>query len=85
MYTLKIVRAGNYEDNGLIVREEEVYHEVGLKPEILMYKFVDTSSPIAKVIGENDEVLIYQDESAYLVNEQGKTLKIINRVGVINS
>lgn len=80
MYTLKIVRTGNYEDNGLFVREEEVYHEVGLKPEILMYQSSNRSSPIAKVIGEADEVLIYGDESAYLVNEQGKTLKIINRV-----
>ena len=80
MYTLKIVRAGNYEDNGLLVREEEVYHEVGIKPEILLYDTASREKPIAKVIGESDEVLVYSDESAYLVNEQGKTLKIINRV-----
>jgi len=80
MYTLKIVRAVNYEDNGSIVTEEKVYHKIGPKPEILHYLTSSTQGvPVAKVIAEGYDIYVYPNESAYLVNEQGKTLEIVNR------
>lgn len=80
MYTLKIVRAGNYEDEVGIVKEELVYHEIGADSEILLYKANSEKDPVAKVIGDNKEILVYAEESAYLINEHGRTLQIINRV-----
>jgi hypothetical protein len=80
MYTLKIVRPADYEDHGMFVKEEEVYHEVGVKTEVLLYHPTTKEMPIAKVISDGDEILIYCDESAYLVNQQGSTVRIINRV-----
>lgn len=81
MYTLKIVRTVNYVDNGNLVNEEKIYHKIGSKPEILHYKNSSPAPdvPVARVIGETYDIYVYSNESAYLVNEQGKTLEIVNR------
>ncbi len=81
MYTLKIVQQDGLLQGEMKVKEREFYYSVGNNPEIIFYDSDNLPElPIAKVVTDSEDILVFREDSAYLVNDQGKTLKIINRV-----
>lgn len=79
MYTLKTVETINGYIGVDYVKERESYHEIGVDSDVF-YINDQSGTFIAKVVSGDLEIYINSKQSAYLVNEQGKTLKVINRV-----
>lgn len=75
MYTLKLIKKSS-EHTGEV---EEFYYELGNDCKITYYNLVG-SKFIARVEAFSLELDILNDTDAYLINEHGKTLKVINRV-----
>lgn len=76
MLTLKIVETVNEKVDGIFVREKEHYHELGFDPKV---EYIEDYGAVARVTASDISIFIHAKQSAYLVNDQGKTLKVINR------
>lgn len=87
MYTLKIIRkfpqgTKIYDSVPFDVDEEEHYIELDGNIKV-QYHFEGYDKPngiIASVITGDSTDFIHREESAYLMNDKGETVKIIHRV-----
>lgn len=87
MYTLKIIRkfpqgTKIYDSVPFDVDEEEHYIELdgNIKVQYHFEGYQKPDSVIASVISGSSTIFIHKDESAYLMNDKGETVKIIHRV-----
>lgn len=87
MYTLKIIRkfpqgTKIYDSVPFDVDEEEHYIELdgNIKVQYHFEGYQKPGSVIASVISGSSTTFIHKDESAYLMNDKGETVKIIHRV-----
>lgn len=89
MYTLKIIRklpAGTkiFDSVPYEVDEEEHFIELNIDVRIQYhFKGYDSQLPdsvVASVVSDDKTIFVHKNEAAYLMNDQGQTVKIIHRV-----
>ncbi|ATS94038.1 hypothetical protein P13BB106kb_p054 [Pectobacterium phage DU_PP_V] len=89
MYTLKIIRklpAGTriFDSVPFEVDEEEHFIELSVDVRVQFhfegYSSPDSDSVVASVVSEDKTIFVHKNESSYLMNDQGQTVKIIHRV-----
>lgn len=89
MYTLKIIRklpVGTkiFDSVPFEVDEEEHFIELNIDVRIQYhFKGYDSLEPdavIASIVSDDKTIFVRKNEAAYLMNDQGQTVKIIHRV-----
>ncbi|QVQ56927.1 hypothetical protein [Proteus phage VTCCBPA139] len=87
-FVLKLVRSFSDEEAKLNTAVEGQYRifettkyiPLGSRPEILKGRSITGIENVSAVIRTGDgDIVIYREVSAYLLNEEGKTIQIINR------